>query len=884
MIDGNFRSAAQLALQIVFGPPLLVMKIPVLVTGLLGASLSICAALDANNNQQSDVWEMVFKVSGLAGSGDADKDGWSNASESLAGTNPLDPQSYPTMSLAPASGGNMAAGWWGAAGKRYTIETRAELGSGSWTPMPGSALTGEGAWAQMGLTPGGPQGFFRLKVADFDADGDGINDWEERAVGFDPLRDRTDRFPQFDSQRLAAGLTAANTITVSVYDDATSETWPDPAVLVVRRAGGLQPLDVNVSFAGTATRGIDYTTMPGNVVKFPPGVREVFVEVNAVNDSEKDEGDETVIFTVQTGPGYTVGAPNAGTVKVTEPHTSNQVSAKEAARFLIQAAFGPDQDAPSDTDQIPENVEEVMASGIDSWIETQFTRPVGTLRPFVQWAKAQPAAMHIYNDTKQDAWWGRVMGLPKLRPDAVATQLPDPLRQRVGFALSQIFVISDRMETIGVQPEGMVAFYDMLLSHAFGNFRDLLYDVSMHPCMGIYLSHLHNERPNPAANTFPDENYAREVMQLFSIGLWMLNQDGTRQLDAQNQPIPTYTNANITENARVFTGLSFGGTNTNFGASEGDLTVLMKGFDAEHDLEPKNLFGTMLPLRTASAGSTGTATLADVNALIDILFNHQNTGPFIARLLIQRMVTSNPSPAYIGRVAAKFANNGAGVRGDMKAVIKAILMDPEARSSAMLNDPTFGKLREPMLKCVYLARAFNAISEEGWYYLGNFDLDHVQMPFNSPSVFNYYLPTYTPPGALAQAGLVAPEFQIINASSGVAAPNYFWNVTGGAGLNRWGVETRTPSRSVQLNLNAEMLMNIPAAGIGNPNPSVTALDPDPLIRRLDLALTGGTLTPRTCQIIREAMNRMTSGYDWPRNRLRIAIYLIVTSPEFAVQR
>jgi hypothetical protein len=219
----------------------------------------------------------------------------------------------------------------------------------------------------------------------------------------------------------------------------------------------------------------------------------------------------------------------------------------------------------------------------------------------------------------------------------------------------------------------------------------------------------------------------------------------------------------------------------------------------------------------------------------------------------------------------------------MKAVIKAILMDDEARNPAKLSDPTFGRLREPMLKVVNFARAFNAASQEGWYYLDAFDLDHVQEPMNSPSVFNYFLPTYAPPGQISQAGLVAPEFQIINASSGVSAPNYYWNAVWG-GLHRWG--SARPERTVKLNLTQEMLMNIPGAGIGNPDPNVQALDPDPLIRRLDLALTGGTLTPRTCQILHEALARTTqgSGYNWPYNRLQLAIYLIVTSPEFAVQR
>ncbi|MEO7317581.1 MAG: DUF1800 family protein, partial [Chthoniobacteraceae bacterium] len=206
-----------------------------------------------------------------------------------------------------------------------------------------------------------------------------------------------------------------------------------------------------------------------------------------------------------------------------------------------------------------------------------------------------------------------------------------------------------------------------------------------------------------------------------------------------------------------------------------------------------------------------------------------------------------------------------------------------ARDPAMLANPAFGKLREPILKCVNFARAFNARSDEGWYYLDAFTLDHVQEPMKAPSVFNFFLPTYATPGVLAQSGLVAPEFQLVNASSGVLAPNYFRNAVFG-GLHRWGVGR--PERAVRLNLDREMLLNVPAAAVNDPYPDVDPLDPDPLLRRLDLVLTGGTLTPRNFQIIREAMQRLgrNSAYNWPHERLTLAIYLVVTSPEFAVQR
>ncbi|MDB6076451.1 MAG: hypothetical protein JWO82_198, partial [Akkermansiaceae bacterium] len=596
-----------------------------------------------------------------------------------------------------------------------------------------------------------------------------------------------------------------------------------------------------------------------------------------------DEPTETVTLTVQPGAGYALGSTTSGTVSILNHNPGGGPSPKEAARFLLQSAFGPDQDSPDDPDQIPQNVQEVMAKGIGPWLDEQLARPVGTLTPMMQWQKEQPEEAEIYNDRKMNAWWGRAMGLPKLRPDATTTQLPDPLRQRAGFALSQIYVISDRMERLATEPEAMAHFYDTLLKDSFGSYETLLRDVTLHPCMGIYLSDLGNKKSDPVNHTFPDENYAREVMQLFSIGLWMLNPDGTRVLDTHGDPIPTYTNADITQFARVFTGLSYGALTTDeplvFGAYNGDFTVPMAGWDDQHDLGSKTLLGVVTPARDLDESHPGSATLADVNAAVGILANHPNVGPFIGRQLIQRLVTSNPSPAYIGRVSAAF---NAAPRGDLGRTIKAILMDPEARDPAKISDPTFGKLREPFLKVVNVARAFNAYTDVGWYYLDAFDIDHLEEPFNAPSVFNFYLPAYSPPGALAQAGLVAPEMQLINASSAVTAPNYYWDHLLD-GLHRWGVAD--PTRNTKLNITQEMLLNVPPEAVDDPESSIEPLDPDPLIRRLDLALTGGTLTPRSFQIIHEALARIGPGsaYDWPRSRLKLAIYLIVCSPEFAVQ-
>lgn len=836
-------------------------------------------ALDGNGNSQSDVWEMAFGANGLQATADADKDGWTNAMESTAGTNPFDLLSHPEAMIA---GGQLK--WPSLAGKRYALQSSGDLGS--WTPVQAN-IAGTGTTLGWPLAPSAGREFFKIIASDTDTDGDDVNDWEELTVGFDPASNRTGRFSQTDSQRVSAGLSAANIITVSVYDDNCSERWPDPAILVLRRSGGLQPITVNLSLAGNASAG-DYTSsVTGSSIAFAPGQREAFVEIRPVADAEDGETTENVVLTALSGNGYTVGAADTGSISILNQPASGGPCAKEAARFLIQAGFGPDQDSPDDPDQIPENVEEVMAMGIEGWIDDQLARPIGRLTPMMQWQQELMESdpdHRLWNNRKMNAWWGRAMGLPKLRPDATEEQLPDPLRQRVAFALSQIFVISDRPERLAVEPAAMAHYYDKLLEGSFGNFETLLKDVSLHPCMGIYLSHFANKKANPVNRTFPDENYAREVMQLFSIGLWMLNPDGTRILDGQGQPVATYSNANITEFARVFTGLSFGllanGQNPPFNAYDGDFTVPMKGWDEHHDLAPKTLLlGATTPARTASPGNTGAATMADIDAAIANLFNHPNVGPFIGRLLIQRLVTSNPSPAYVGRVAAAF---NAAPRGDMARTVKAILMDPEARDPAKMADPTFGKLREPFLRVVNVARAFNASTESGWYYLSGLDADHVQEPFNSPSVFNFYLPTYTPPGPLAAAGLVAPELQIINAASGVTAPNFFWDHMVEA---EYGLGASKPERSAVLNLDQEWLMNLPNLDLDEDGQTTVApLDPDPLIRRLDLVLTGGTLEPESFQIIREALARIGPGnWDWHEHRLKLAIYLIICSTEFAVQ-
>lgn len=833
------------------------------------------AAVDRNGNGMSDVWEIIYGASALPANGDADNDGFSNLAEARAGTNPFDVTSFPRLNLGLLSPSTASLTWNSFPGKLYLVQSRASL-TGAWSNE--APLIAAGVLAQTNFPTTGEK-YFRLSIDDVDSDGDGVLDYEERALGFNPASLHSDRNDQTDWQRITNGLSAASVVTLAALDPLMFERWPDPGLVAVRRSGGLPPLTVNFTLGGTATVGADYIASATNTIVIPAGVREVWLELSPVADANDAELTESITVTLQPGAGYSIGPSNVANLALANETATSLPNVKSAARFLIQAAFGPDL-APANGP--PPNLAEVTALGFAGWIDDQFTRPIGWIQPWVDWAAVNADAIQLYGNWKEFSWWSRAMGSPKLRPDAVDTQLPDPLRQRVAFALSEILVTSDRPEQLAVEPRGVANYYDLMLKHAFGNYRDLLYDVALHPVMGIYLSHLGNQKQVPGSNIFPDENFAREIMQLFTIGLWQLNPDGTRILGTNGQPIATYNNSHITELARVFTGLSFG-NNANFLLYPRDFTVPMKCWDDYHDCNAKTLLGGLqLPARTPSPGSNGVAGLADVNAAVSNLFAHPNVGPFVGLRLIQRLVTSNPSTGYVARVAAAFADNGSGERGDMKAVIKAILLDPEARDAAMLSQPAWGKLREPFLRVVNFARAFNAASTSGYYALDQFTLDHVQDPMSAPSVFNFFLPAHSPPGPITQAGLVAPEFQILNASSAVTGPNYFWNAILGD-LHRWG--HGDAAYTVALNLTTELGMVVPAAQINQDVPAGPAADPDALIRRLDLALTGGTLSPPQFQIIREALLRVGPGtWKWHRERLRLAIYLIVTSPDFNVLR
>ena len=505
-------------------------------------------------------------------------------------------------------------------------------------------------------------------------------------------------------------------------------------------------------------------------------------------------------------------------------------------------------------------VTQVAEQGEAVWLDSQFEQPIGYLFPQIDYLLKKVGTFNneemeeIYGSPLKfhmHAWWTQVM------------TSPDLVRQRVAMALSEIFVVSSNVEIIGESPYAISHYYDTILTHSLGNFRDLLRDISLNPAMAIYLSHMNNEKANPETGTFPDENYAREVMQLFSIGLFELNQDGTHKKDGNGQDIPTYGQGEIREFAKIFTGLSMENPEEGFGAepccnddfySHAAQLKPLAMYDAFHSTGEKRLLnGFVVP-----AGQTG---MQDIEMAIDNLFNHPNVGPFIGKQLIQRLVTSNPSPAYISRVSAAFNGEQTGVRGDMKATIRAILLDPEARTAPQNNSTQFGKLREPFLRLVHLARTFDASTPDRNFAGNEYDVARQlkQYVFNAPSVFNFFQPSYSPNGELKDAGLVAPEFQITNGVTIIEIKNLvdMWVDTGLVGERVGYLAPVTVSFERELAL---------------------ASDADALLQHLDVVMTYGTLSANTRNAIKTVIENEPELID----KVKKAVYLMAISPDFAV--
>ena len=504
----------------------------------------------------------------------------------------------------------------------------------------------------------------------------------------------------------------------------------------------------------------------------------------------------------------------------------------DAARFLSQAAVGITR----------AQIARVKAIGYSAWIDEQMTMAGSGTRWDWLKAKGYDAAANIFTQNGFDnVVWGKL----------ISSQ--DTLRQRVTQALSEIIVVGiDGLVGAGWQPFSAAAFLDLLEANCFGNFRTLLEGVSTSAAMGQYLTFRGNTKFNAKTGAMPDENYAREIMQLFSIGLIQLNLDGTPKLQNGVQQ-ETYTNDDIGGLARIFTGWDFDLSTSDTTTPE-FLRRPMTQVAARHETGASTFLGS-----TVQAGSDGVAHL---KAALDIIFAHPNVAPFISRQLIQRLVTSNPSPAYVQRVATVFNADSKGVKGNLAAVVKAILLDDEARNAANIANPQFGKLREPIYRFLAWARAFNVQSPSGLWNVGNTSSTSSslgQSPSRSASVFNFFRPGYVPPNsAVATASLVAPEFQLVNESTVVAYVNYMQRIVSGANTDL----VADYSSLIPLSTTSKSLLN-----------------------ELNIVLAAGQLSDVTISTITAAIDSMPADTDARKlNRIYAALTLVLASPEFIVSK
>jgi uncharacterized protein (DUF1800 family) len=606
-----------------------------------------------------------------------------------------------------------------------------------------------------------------------------------------------------------------------------------------------------------------------------------------------------------------VGTAQAGVFEASSPQDVKLIKGKiRAAQFLAKATFGPTQ---ADIDTLGARIAEIgFRRAASEWIDNQFAIPATSHRQKILDIFTTDGIDHRVENAnvarvRHQAWWD------------IALQSDDQLRQKFSWALAQVFVISDQGQNFNFYgPDfsgdgfwlGPTVYYDsVLVENAFGSYRDLLSDMTFSPVMGRYLSHLMNRKADVPNQRFPDENYAREIMQLFSIGLYDLEQDGRLKRTLEGELIPSYDNEEIKTLARLFTGFKFENDNNNI-YGPGNLNQPMEIWPAEHDnnldyseegVAPANkrIFGTTLS--PIPVNPTSEQVISEIEEGLDVLFEHDNTAPFISRLLIQRMVTSNPSRGYVRRVSRTFRDNGEGVRGDLKAVLKSILLDPEVfrgqrllrkrnplRVEVVSRGTEYTRLREPVLRIAAMIRALNPSSDypDGHMMLGAYSIenDFGQAPYRSPSVFNFYLPDFQPPGPMIgftpsrrnpNGALFSPEFQILTAVTANRSINRLQSWV----RNRYidqnfytnnGYELRG---RITFDLSAEEAMVADASGMSD------------LLRHFDLLLCNGSLTEETKDIIIaavEANAESTSAYH-TEVRLEESLLGVLLSADCAVE-
>lgn len=512
-----------------------------------------------------------------------------------------------------------------------------------------------------------------------------------------------------------------------------------------------------------------------------------------------------------------------------------------AARFLARATFGATEAESA----------KLLTLGYDAWFDEQVAAPISLQRPTLE-GDLLPLPEDVFkNDVRRkEIWWSHVV------------DGPDQLRQRLAWALAQIFVVSTRDMEVFDTTLGVAEYYDILARGAFGNYRELLEQVTLSPIMGMYLDMLKNQAGNPAENLRPDENYAREILQLFSIGLVRLNPDGSQQLDDRDEPIPTYDQPVVEGFARVFTGWSFGPNSDFLDTPEDQLgrgVEPMAAFAEFHEAGEKLLLdGFVLP-----AGGTPES---DLEAALDQIAAHPNVGPFIGRQLIQRLVTSNPSPEYVARVSAVWADDGQGQRGNLEAVARAILLDPEALLPLEEQPANFGRLSEPLLRQVALWRAFEAEPQTGVFVDNDLMGVYAQGPLEALTVFNFYAPDYTPKGAIENLGLKAPEFQITTHEKIATTTNRLYE-------------------RVARGFEAFPFLAPEATLLSLQGWTADAAVPSQLVERLNTLLMGGSMTDKMRNVLEIYLGAVPmdygakAGYAPGLQRVVEAVSLIITSPE-----
>jgi uncharacterized protein (DUF1800 family) len=542
----------------------------------------------------------------------------------------------------------------------------------------------------------------------------------------------------------------------------------------------------------------------------------------------------------------------AGTNIAINPNGYTQlasVAEPQVSRFLLQAQF-----SASDAD-----IAAVRAQGYVRWIENQVATPFGVLG--WDWLNAQGygdvnSPSNYYDNTYPGDYmvWSQLMAAP------------DAARKRMALALSEIFVVSLTGLNFNWRSHAAAHYWDTLNTHAFGNYRDLLGAMTLNVAMGYYLNTKGNKKADGKGSQ-PDENYAREVMQLFSIGLIELNADGTPRLDASGNKIDTYAASDISNLAQVLTGYDLdmtGNINTGIVQTGGGTRNIstttfarlpMVQVGTNHSTLEANFLGVKVPANATPADALKMA--------LDRLFSHANTAPFICKQLIQRLVTSNPSAAYVARVSAVFADNGAGVRGSLAHVYAAILLDDEARGPGGLTDTQFGKLREPILRLVQWGRTFGATSVAGTWKIGDLSNAGTQLgqsPLRAPTVFNFFRPGYVPPATALSAGAVAPEFQLVNESSVGGYLNYLQGVISN-GIN---------SGDIKASYVTELTM---------------VVDSSALLARLNLLLCAGQLSSASQALILPALNAMAiTNATQKLNRVYAAVLMVMASADYLVQK